>query len=352
MRGLVVFALVTGCRASEGFACQSDDDCAGADGGRCEPIGFCSFPDEDCGSGRRYGRWAGDELASSCVPDEIASGSTTDTGDGDTLVTLTSSDPTTLTTSATVTATSNTSADTGETTSPIDPGTSTSMDPTTGDDATTGEPSDPDLVAWYRFEEDDFTDAVVDELGMHDGTCTLGACPMSIDGIVGHAAAFDGMDDVVHIAASDALQVDAELTIALWVRIATADASYHTFAGKAYLDQTNNTWELGLDSRGSVEFGVATLDAFVIVPSAAPAFDTWAHLAGTFDGEVIRLYLDGVLIGEAPATDIVQDEHGITLGADNDLGLDDGFFDGALDEVRIYRRALAEDEVAALASAP
>ena len=74
-------------------------------------------------------------------------------------------------------------------------------------------------------------------------------------------------------------------------------------------------------------------------------------MAGVWDGSASRLDLDGALVGELVADTHVQDEHGITLGAGNDNGVDDNFIDGALDEVRIDRRALAEDEVAALASA-
>jgi len=345
MRGLVVFALVAGCSAAGAFACEDDDDCAGADGGACEPTGFCSFPDEECGSGRRYGQWAGDGLAMACVPDDVASGSTgTATGDGDTVLTLTSSDPTTLTTA--------TNADTGETTSPIDPDSSTSMVSPTGTDdtATTGEPLDPDLVAWYRFEEDDYAGTVIDEVGLHDGTCGDQTCPVPIMGVDGNAAGFDGIDDIVHVATSDLLQVGAELTVALWVRMDTADMDFVSLAAKAYLDMTVDTWELGCDGSGNLEFWLATMTTSVGVGTELPGVGTWFHVAGVWDGETVRFYLDGALVAEDVVTQVAQDDHGVTLGAGNDFGVDENFLHGALDEVRIYRRALVDDEVAALAS--
>lgn len=70
------------------FACSDDQGCAGAGtGGVCEPTGFCSFPDDDCGSGRRYGAHAGEGLAGACVEVEAATSSSSGTT-GATLVSL------------------------------------------------------------------------------------------------------------------------------------------------------------------------------------------------------------------------------------------------------------------------
>ncbi len=68
--------LPLGCGAAV-FACEGDAQCVGADGmGTCEPSGYCSFPDETCPSGRRYGDAAPGSIAGVCVP--------TDEGTGDT----------------------------------------------------------------------------------------------------------------------------------------------------------------------------------------------------------------------------------------------------------------------------
>ena len=54
-----------GCGSPGAFECQSDAQCGN---GRCEPSGWCSFPDDACDSGSRYGGLAGDGLAGECVP--------------------------------------------------------------------------------------------------------------------------------------------------------------------------------------------------------------------------------------------------------------------------------------------
>lgn len=84
LRFLVGIGLVAlfGCKADE-FQCKDDGDCDGEEAlGRCEANGWCSFPDDTCGSGRRYGTHAGDGLASLCVPVEPGDDSGTGVDDG------------------------------------------------------------------------------------------------------------------------------------------------------------------------------------------------------------------------------------------------------------------------------
>ncbi|MBL4685943.1 MAG: DUF5050 domain-containing protein [Nannocystaceae bacterium] len=80
--------LLLGCKST--FECTDDSQCnANGDGkeGTCQPAtGFCSFPDDDCDSGQRYGALAPDGLAGACVPEGTAStgGPTLTTGNNDT----------------------------------------------------------------------------------------------------------------------------------------------------------------------------------------------------------------------------------------------------------------------------
>jgi hypothetical protein len=102
------------CGGALGFVCGDDADCAdGSRAGTCEPTGACSFPDDECPSGSRYGAHAGNGLAGECVDDGGTGSETTSAttnpsitdepttathGSGDpTELTLTSVDPMTTT---------------------------------------------------------------------------------------------------------------------------------------------------------------------------------------------------------------------------------------------------------------
>lgn len=70
-RWFAVVLALAGCNRVESFVCEVDGDCVdGSRQGSCEASGFCSFPDDGCQGGKRYGTWAGDGLAGTCVTSE------------------------------------------------------------------------------------------------------------------------------------------------------------------------------------------------------------------------------------------------------------------------------------------
>src|SRR5207302_919194 len=91
---------------------------------------------------------------------------------------------------------------------------------------------------------------------------------------------------------------------------------------------------------------------------AAPsglAVNTWTHLAATFDGATVRLYVNGVQVtSQAQTAPLAITTGTLQIGADSYAGEN---FAGRIDEVRIYNRALTAAEMhtdtsAAVASAP
>lgn len=71
---LIVLLGVVGCSSDSLFRCADDSVCS--DGGICEPQGYCSFPDDACASGRRFGELADAGLANACVPERDTDGET------------------------------------------------------------------------------------------------------------------------------------------------------------------------------------------------------------------------------------------------------------------------------------
>lgn len=134
----VVLMLAPGCRSGTSFDCESDQQCeARAPSGRCEDNGYCSFEDDECASGRRYGTLTGSSVGGVCLPEDPET---------------TSSDATSVASSAegssggsgptTETSTSGLSAGT-QTDTGIDPSTSTSGS-TSGSMSTSTGPSGSD----------------------------------------------------------------------------------------------------------------------------------------------------------------------------------------------------------------
>lgn len=78
----------------------------------------------------------------------------------------------------------------------------------------------------------------------------------------------------------------------------------------------------------------------------------WVHLAASFDGTVGRVYVDGVQVASQTVRQRISSETRPLLigGNQNDAtGRPKEFFEGFVDEVRLYRRALSSQEIALLA---
>jgi hypothetical protein len=99
--------------------------------------------------------------------------------------------------------------------------------------------------------------------------------------------------------------------------------------------------------RFSVESGNGLFEAFAPFPGAE-----WHHLAGTFDGSNLRLYIDGELVDTVGAFPPDYDTSALHFGHDFDYGTEASWLRGSIDDLRVYARALTPAEVATLAANP
>jgi hypothetical protein len=71
--------------------------------------------------------------------------------------------------------------------------------------------------------------------------------------------------------------------------------------------------------------------------------NTWSHLAGTYDGTTLRLYVNGVQVASRAQTgSIATTTDPLQIGGDSFFGQ---YFQGTIDEFRIYNRALTATEI-------
>jgi flagellin len=76
-------------------------------------------------------------------------------------------------------------------------------------------------------------------------------------------------------------------------------------------------------------------------------FGEWYHLLGSYDGEQMHFYINGTLIGSKTTAYVPTNKANIYIGAGSYSG--GGYqLDGEMDDVKIYDRALTEDEISAL----
>ena len=203
------------------------------------------------------------------------------------------------------------------------------------------------LVAWYPMEN--IANSTLDDIvGDHDGACVPTQCPTVVKamGVIGSALAFDGIAQLVTVTGSPELATTSGFTVALWVhpdQIASDAGSCPV--NKRFGTVDDNSWQLCAIG------GVWTLFAGAVRVEGVPVeYSTWHHLAATWDAttRALWLYTDGVALGQPAAADVEFDDGKVVFGGDIDAASVVARYMGALDEIRIYERALGPQEIAAL----
>jgi len=320
-----------GCGVGE-FVCQSSAQCTGAGAGVCQPDGYCSFPAAVCPTGQRYGEHSGPHSGQCVGEDGEAASSGAMSSSSSSGLTAPDGGP---------------GLDSGE---------------PTGDDAisetassgdATGEPVDPDLVLWLALDRAPLGTVPDSSSYMGDGTCEGTGCPEGGRGVVSGGAWFDGTDDFITVPHAPWLEAIDGFTIAAFIRIGDVPSDFRVVMAKPYGRAYANSWEIYFEDQ-VLYTGMGGADgeySEVVSPWTFPP-DEWVHVASRWDGDLLTLWLDGKVAGSIEAAAIAFDEQAIHVGADDDHYQPEpiGYFLGDIDDVRVYRRALSADEIAALAA--
>ena len=202
-------------------------------------------------------------------------------------------------------------------------------------------------VAHFRLDEGSGVRAA--DASGRTGAARLVAGPRWTRGIAGSALAFRANGQRALVPHGPALDLRRQLTLAAWVRPAARGSQ--TILAKALHGEVDG-YALQLSSKGTVfvRFNQATRDNDYRVSSkAAYPTDgqTWLHVAATYDGAEIRLYLDGARERSRSTARlfVARNAQDLAIGAHPDGSLP---FDGAIDDVRVYDRALSAAEIRAL----
>jgi len=182
-----------------------------------------------------------------------------------------------------------------------------------------------------------------------DGTCLPGAgtCPGWTSGKMGSALSFDGANDYIQMGyAAPALSEFSgnKLTLAVWIKPSSPTGSGMIFLknGPIYLYRQGNLIQAGVFNGASWAFFWST------IPLAAG----WNHVAMTYDGSIERLYINGVPDTTMAQTGNLASDGCAQIGRYCDSVCGNSpqhYFPGIMDDIRLYTRALSEDEIRALA---
>ena len=194
--------------------------------------------------------------------------------------------------------------------------------------------------------------------GKHDGEL-LGGATFG-DGVKGQAFLLNGHGATVKIPGGSDFNLGTKASIEFWMK-ADPDNSMHSYQGLV----TSDFWFVSLTSGYTpnigVNFGISTDNGRSFAETANPngggfvvSAGVWHHVAGVYDGTKLQLYVDGKPAGKPlPHRGMISR---MPPGGFVAIGSEDGrvsapscignrYFNGLIDEVGIYNRALSPGEI-------
>jgi hypothetical protein len=197
----------------------------------------------------------------------------------------------------------------------------------------------PGLVAAFGFDEGSGT-TLTDATGNgHNGTITSPA--WSTAGKYGKALQFNGTSSVVTVPDAASLHLSSGMTLEAWVNPSTVTAAWRDAIYKGndnfYLEATSSN---GSKPDAGMIAGGTYADTY---GTAALAANAWSFLTETYDGSTLRLYVNGTQVSSTAHTGaIATSTNPLQIGGDSLYGQ---FFQGLIDNVRIYNVALSAAQI-------
>ncbi len=186
--------------------------------------------------------------------------------------------------------------------------------------------------------------------------------PTTVGGIssTSQALSFDG-DDHVSIPYDDTLNISDEITVEAWIYPTFDDTGEHMIVSRGgnWNDIDPQCYELTIDRDLPLfQMKVAgSEDWYGIAPAEPITKNTWHHIAGVYDGARFYIYVDGVnqtstftgwggsYMGEVYSGGLPTGDYNISIGRRVPASWGSLFYEGYIDEVRIWDRAIPGDEI-------
>lgn len=195
------------------------------------------------------------------------------------------------------------------------------------------------MTSWWGADGN-----AVDMVGTNDGTLVDNTTYSA--GMVGQAFSFDGDGDYVSIPDSASLDITEAITIDAW--IFRADAGSNQGLLKKGPPGANGVYSLALYlNRFHFLLNIADLN---MGSTATIPVGVWTHVAATYDGATAKIYINGALdASQAYSGPIATDDNPLRLGLYGAPNY--GYFNGQIDELEIFNRALSSGEINAIYTA-
>ena len=214
-----------------------------------------------------------------------------------------------------------------------------------------------DEIRFARFSEDWLTprrgpDPVTTDLARHARPASVLGGAEETDGVFGGALHFDGADDAVRLPYREGLPLGArDFTASLWFRYAATSGEQPLLWMGGIGTTQPQVWLRGEPANNRVQGLITARDGAAAPRTVSVRTDTayndgaWHHVVLRRGGGLLSLFVDGTQtsVADVPGSVSRNSPFGVHVGQRMDSR---AFFTGAIDEVRVWDRALTDEEAA------
>jgi hypothetical protein len=204
----------------------------------------------------------------------------------------------------------------------------------------------PSLIGWWKFDEGYDTTAI-DDSG-HGNHGNFVGDPQWVAGYDGYALEFDGSGDFLDCGADPSFEISDAVSITAWIKVAVQGVD-HKVGGNQ--DGANGGYKMSVYN-DMIEFEIRTADNSAVLNRSVAGgtvleVDVWYHVAGVYslaDG-YIRTYVNGELDRQLFTTEALGVSAGAFMIGCEPFSTGQYNFNGVMDDVRLYSKALTQDEI-------
>ena len=201
------------------------------------------------------------------------------------------------------------------------------------------------LVAYYPFNGN------ANDASGYELHGTVNGAVLTTDRFDNQSSAylFNGSNSDIEVLDSTLLDIKNQISLMAWIY--PAEQKTQEIVRKGTQLTSSTTYALALSATGDIIFEAAPGGQFTQVRRQGYSLNQWSFIAGTYDGTEMKLYVNGELASTIAVTgELNVNASALLMGTRLNLPADT--FNGKLDGIRIYNKALTDDEIASLYEQP
>jgi len=214
----------------------------------------------------------------------------------------------------------------------------------------------PGAVLYFSCDQFQQNGTVLPDLATSNHNGRVSGVRYTTEGRLNGGCVFNGKNSRVDVAANPLLDTP-RVSFCLWFKTSQAEKADRVLIDK----QPGSGYGLCIAAGGGKKDGarkgklVATVSGHECLSDSPVADNAWYHAAVTYDGSVVKLYVDGAIQKQTAAWSgsVAGSGQGLTLGMNRNSPTKekDVAFDGTIDELVVFGRALSDAEVREVMSA-